>query len=99
MVADEVPVPLALELVDLLLDEELGVVELLVVVKLVVKLLELAVEVADVVVGAGGAQLPTSSLMVDAPWPRLRTSVVLTDGGRLAIALLSAEAALEACTH
>ncbi|HEX4009890.1 MAG TPA: hypothetical protein VHX62_07770 [Solirubrobacteraceae bacterium] len=37
--------------------------------------------------------------MVDAPWPRLDSSVRLTEEGRLATALLSAVAALDASSH
>lgn len=95
------PVPVALELLELLLEDDVGevVVVVVVVVGVEVELVELVLELVEVDVDAFGVQLPTSWVISAAPWPRFRTSVVLTDGGRLAIALFSAVAPFDASTH
>jgi hypothetical protein len=85
-------------------------VEVLVVGEVVVELVvgdEVVVEVLNVVellvvaelVAVVGVHCDTSWLIVDAPWPRLDSSVRLTEGGRLATALLSEVAALDASSH
>ena len=84
---DEVPVlELLVELLELVEDGVVGLVDEVVVVRVVVEL-----EVVQ--------SRCASWLTVPAPWPRFCTSVVVTDWGRLATALVSAAAALPACPH
>ncbi len=104
LVTGAVPVPdallvllvLVLLLALVVVEEGVVVVVVVVVVELVGVLVVVLVKV-DVV--AVVVQFWTSPRIVEAPVPRLDTNVGLTDLGRLAIALLTAVAALAASPH
>ena len=74
-----------LDVLEVVDDEVLGVLDVLEVLLLV------ELEVVQ--------SLCASWLTVPAPWPRFFTSVVVTDGGRLATALVNCAAALAASPH
>ena len=83
----EVPLlELLVEVVGLVEDDVVGLVDVL-----VLRLVVVGVEVVQ--------SRWASWLTVPAPWPRFWTSVVVTDWGRLATALVSAAAALPASPH
>jgi hypothetical protein len=83
---EDVPVPVVVDDVVVVVDD--------VVVEVVVGLVEVVMTGVEVV-----QSRCASWLTVPAPWPRFCTRVVVTDGGRLATALVSAAAALAASPH